>query len=678
MLGYVARSLQRNPKRALAAVAGVALAFALFADAAFFVDGSGRQMTRRAIAHVTIDMQAGVNESTASSLSLTTSISPRPPLAPGLESVLTLVATNTGSLPANGVVVEAPLPPQLGYVLNSTRRDGAVVPDVLPPVEPPPEEPPPEGTPPPPPPPPPAPPLEAGLTIGTLAPGAAATITYQATVKVAVATAADVLGASIRSAEEPVSGRAPTAPPPSTCPAWRRPCGTSPRCRRPSRSDWPTCRRARSPRARPCSTCRSRWWRSTPDYARDIPLVGFPSGEFVPGTAFLSPAVAQRLGAAVGAPLRRAHPGHARDVGPLPAGERHRRPGRAPTSWFASRVEDVPGDFVSAPMSSASTWPRSSSTCCPPSGSTCAAPVPAWPSLRCSRSTPSCRRDLLSENPRLARRTTTGVRRTDRADRARRPDGHRQPHRRPRQGPGRQHPGHHPVHGPRAARRPPGRLPGLLRREASWPSRSGGSGPCCGPAASRRRPSPGPSPTRRRASPCWAAPSAWPWPWPRRPPSYPADVEPGDPTLRHRCRSGGGDPHHRPRHLPSRPGGRCSATSPRPARRSSPPSAPAGCGSASTCVLLAVAAVISLAFVVTGGFKPKASARSRTAWPCPSTPARPVVPVAGRRPFSSAGVSSPSADGWPGPPPPTSATTSCAAPCAAASPAARGSWPRDW
>ena len=118
------------------------LAFALFANAALFVDGSARQMTRRSIAHVTIDMQAGVNEPLASPLVLTATVAPRPPLAVGQAVTLTFVAGNSGPVPATSVVVEAPLPAQLEYQPGSTQRDGAAVPDVAvgDVVAPPPEE----------------------------------------------------------------------------------------------------------------------------------------------------------------------------------------------------------------------------------------------------------------------------------------------------------------------------------------------------------------------------------------------------------------------------------------------------------------------------------------------------------------------------------------------------------
>ena len=70
MLSYVARDLVRNPRRTLASVAGIALAVGLFSGISLFVDSASSQMTARAIAPVTIDMQAGVNNPLASPLNL--------------------------------------------------------------------------------------------------------------------------------------------------------------------------------------------------------------------------------------------------------------------------------------------------------------------------------------------------------------------------------------------------------------------------------------------------------------------------------------------------------------------------------------------------------------------------------------------------------------------------------
>ncbi|MEA2715977.1 MAG: putative transport system permease protein, partial [Actinomycetota bacterium] len=413
MLAYVARSLGRNPKRALAAVAGVALAFALFADAAFFVDGSGRQMTRRAIAHVTIDMQAGVNEPGASPLALVTAVAPRPPLAPAMEATVTLVATNTGGLPATGVVVEAPLAPQLTYVLGSTQRDGVAVPDVVAPVEPPSDAPVEEGAvpaPPPPPPPPPSPPLEGGLGLGTLAPGATTTISYRATTKVVVASAADVLGGSVRSAEEPAPARAngPKAVELSALAATLRQEPELEAAQPFALVDLP-----------PGSVASGDTVLSVPvkvvgvnpDYRRDIGLVGFPTGEFLPDTAFLSPSVARRLGAGVGSPLRLRIPGTP-DTSALALPVSAIADLAGADQWFAARSEDLLGDFVSAPDVIGVDIATFQQRVLPALRLDSANPVPSVNGPPVLEVHAQVRRDLLSHNPRTARRTSAGVRRT--------------------------------------------------------------------------------------------------------------------------------------------------------------------------------------------------------------------------------------------------------------------------
>src|ERR1700737_1896553 len=60
MRSYVIRDMVRNPRRTLASVAGIALAVGLFSGVSFFVDSSSSQLTARAIAPVTLDMQAGL------------------------------------------------------------------------------------------------------------------------------------------------------------------------------------------------------------------------------------------------------------------------------------------------------------------------------------------------------------------------------------------------------------------------------------------------------------------------------------------------------------------------------------------------------------------------------------------------------------------------------------------
>lgn len=331
MLSYVAKSLWRNPRRALAAVCGVALATALFADAAFFVDGSGRRMTSRAIAHVTIDMQAGVNEPLASSLHLAATMTPRPPVKIGTPVTVTLVATNTASVDAHGVVVEASAPPQLAYRPGSTRHDGVPVADVGPSEDVPAA----------------SSALGAGLPIGTLAPGAHTTLTYTATAVRPIASAADVLESSVRSADEP-------APAPANGPSAVDLERLATTLRRVPRV------RAAQPFALvdlPAGTVQVdgrpfdapvKLVALDPAYPRDLPLVGFPGSAYRPGTAFLSPALAEQLGARAGSALALRLPGRPPTlplVQPVAAVADLSRADQL----FASREEGSLGDPVAAP-----------------------------------------------------------------------------------------------------------------------------------------------------------------------------------------------------------------------------------------------------------------------------------------------------------------------------------------
>jgi putative ABC transport system permease protein len=333
VLSYVAKSLWRNPRRALAAIAGVALAVALFADAAFFVDGSAQRLTRRAIADVTIDMQGRVNTPLASTLALAASVSPRPPIAAGQQLTITMVATNTAPVDAHVVVLEAAPPPQLAYRLGSTTRDGVVVPDIPNPDD--------EAAPP-------TPTLANGLNLGTIAPGGNATVTYSATTRVPVPSAAGIVGSTIRSLEDP-------APTPASGPKAVDLAALAAAVRKipdvrvaqpfalvdlPARSVQAGDRFIEAP---------VKLIGIDPGYARDWPIVRFGRGGYAPGTAVLSPAAAEELGATSGSVLRL------------------QIPGRPPTSaltvpvgsigdftradqLFASREAGSIGDFLAAPL----------------------------------------------------------------------------------------------------------------------------------------------------------------------------------------------------------------------------------------------------------------------------------------------------------------------------------------
>ena len=192
MLRYVLRDLFRNPRRTVASVAGVALAVGLFSGIAFFVDSSASQMTSRAIAPVTIDLQAGITRPLAAPISITETVTAAPPLSAGQQVTVTLVTSNNGSIPTTGVVVSEILPDQLKYVPESTVAAGARVPDPT------------GGSA--------TGPLAAGLNVGRLAPGSGVTVTFQATATSPIALGGLLPAATVRSVEYPVATGAGDAP----------------------------------------------------------------------------------------------------------------------------------------------------------------------------------------------------------------------------------------------------------------------------------------------------------------------------------------------------------------------------------------------------------------------------------------------------------------------------------
>jgi len=329
VLSYVAKSLWRNPWRALAAVAGIALAAALFADTAFFVDGSGRRMTKRAIAHVTVDMQAGANAPLASSLSLTAAVSPRPPLDTGQPITIKMEATNTAPVAASTVVLDAPLPAQLGYQPGSTTRDGAPIAD-----SPPSEETPTASS-----------PLTGGLDLGSLPPGASTTVAYTATVVTPLTSAADALGSTIRSAEEPAPTQAngPKAVDVAALAASMRRVPDVRAAQPFALVDLPAQSVQVDGRVLDAPV---KLVSMDPSYARDLSIVRF-SGRYEPGTAFLSPAASQQLGVGAGATVQLSIPGRPPGSLTMPVSSVADLTGA--DQVFASREPDRIGDFVAAP-----------------------------------------------------------------------------------------------------------------------------------------------------------------------------------------------------------------------------------------------------------------------------------------------------------------------------------------
>jgi putative ABC transport system permease protein len=101
---YAWRELVRNPRRTLAAMAGVALGVGLFSAVLFFIDGSGATMTARALAPLALDMQRVLTA----------------PLGSGLR----LRVINGSAEPAHDVVVEDVAPAPLRYLAGTARLDG--------------------------------------------------------------------------------------------------------------------------------------------------------------------------------------------------------------------------------------------------------------------------------------------------------------------------------------------------------------------------------------------------------------------------------------------------------------------------------------------------------------------------------------------------------------------------
>ncbi|MDQ6798341.1 MAG: DUF11 domain-containing protein [Actinomycetota bacterium] len=393
MLSYLVKSLARNPRRALAAVIGIALAFALFADTAFFLDGSGRQMTRRAIAHVALDMQAGVNEPLASSLSLATSVSPRPPIAANQPVTVTLVAKNTGPATATDVVLDAPRRGSLAYQLGSIQRDGAPVGDVVPPEE--------GSTP--------SSPLDTGLRLGNLAPGASTTVSYMGTTIGAVASAADLVASSVHSAGDQAPALAnghEAVDLEALASTVRRLPGIGAAqpfalVNAPTRSAQVGERVLDAPIA---------LVGMDPAYEQSIPLVRFGGGRFAPGTAFLSPAAMQALGASPGMTLRLRLPGQfgpdltvpISAVADLTAGDQ----------LFASRKEGSLGDYVAAPYVVGLDVPTFQRQVLPALRADAAAPVPVLKRPPVLEVHAQAAKSLLDGDPGAAFRATSGLRRS--------------------------------------------------------------------------------------------------------------------------------------------------------------------------------------------------------------------------------------------------------------------------
>ncbi|HEY8655374.1 MAG TPA: FtsX-like permease family protein [Candidatus Limnocylindria bacterium] len=97
MRSYSLRSLARQPLRTLASLAGVALAVALFASVAAFVDGSAGLMTARALAPVPIDLQVGLTAPLAATAPSLPALRSQVAAIPGITAVDPFASVDLGA-----------------------------------------------------------------------------------------------------------------------------------------------------------------------------------------------------------------------------------------------------------------------------------------------------------------------------------------------------------------------------------------------------------------------------------------------------------------------------------------------------------------------------------------------------------------------------------------------------
>jgi putative ABC transport system permease protein len=121
---YVWRELVRNPRRTLAALAGVALGVGLFSALLFFADGSGATLTARAVAPLALDMQRVLTSPLGSGLRLEERVSATASIPAGGAVSVTLRVVNGGAERAHDVVVEDAGPAPLTYVAGSAMLNG--------------------------------------------------------------------------------------------------------------------------------------------------------------------------------------------------------------------------------------------------------------------------------------------------------------------------------------------------------------------------------------------------------------------------------------------------------------------------------------------------------------------------------------------------------------------------
>ena len=160
---YVFADLLRNPRRTLSTTVGVVLGIGLFCAVLFFVDGLSASMTQRAAAPLAIDMQRVLTAPLAGDQQLRLTVEPTGPAHPGDLVQVRLEVLNNGQTPTNEVTVRSVPSAGLAYLAGS-----AVVADQL--LATGSDNPFAKGL------------AQAGLNIGTVAPGTTVRLGYQATV----------------------------------------------------------------------------------------------------------------------------------------------------------------------------------------------------------------------------------------------------------------------------------------------------------------------------------------------------------------------------------------------------------------------------------------------------------------------------------------------------------------
>ena len=243
-----------------------------------------------------------------------------------------------------------------------------------------------------------------------MAPGASATVTYLATTKSPVASAADLVAGTVRSAENPVPSAAngPRAVDMAALADAVRALPEVTAAQPFGLVELPP--GSVSVAGKPLDAA-VKVVGVDPRYADDIPVLGFSAGEFTRGSAFVSPPVAERLGAGPGATLTVRIPGTPETSAfTVPVGAVANLGGA--DQLFANRTEDDLGDFVSAPFVVGVDLSSFQRQVLPAVRVDSAAPLPAVAEPPVLEVHTQLDRGELDANPAAARRATTGVRRS--------------------------------------------------------------------------------------------------------------------------------------------------------------------------------------------------------------------------------------------------------------------------